>query len=83
MKKWKIGKVEISYDGEVDALYIQLKPGKSTEQQRLEIEGYLDYDKDDNLIGIEILNVIEQGQICPLREIIAEWEKGLGKWSQK
>ena len=60
--------MKITYDKEVDAVYIQLtdKPKKVEYNQEYE-NGVFDYDKDDNKIGIEILNFSN----------VADVEKGL------
>ncbi|MDP3728890.1 MAG: DUF2283 domain-containing protein [bacterium] len=51
--------MKISYDPEADAMYIRLKQSKS--HKTVEVNEYtlLDYDKEGNLIGIEILFVKE------------------------
>jgi len=50
--------MRLKYDKETDTLYINFVSRKVEESEYLEKEGIvLDYDKDNNLIGIEILSV--------------------------
>jgi uncharacterized protein YuzE len=48
--------VRITYDEEVDALYIRLKETAYHESDEIKEGLILDFDKDGNLIGIEILD---------------------------
>lgn len=49
--------MDIRYDEEVDALYIQLKKGKYYESDEIKDGFIVDYDKNGRIIGIEILDV--------------------------
>ena len=52
----KLGAMKVKYDQEVDVLTIQLS-GASVEESDEDKPGViLDYDKDGNIVGIEILN---------------------------
>jgi len=51
--------MRVRYDEQVDALYIRLKETSYYESDEIK-EGFIvDYDKDGNVIGIEILDVSE------------------------
>ena len=51
--------VRVRYDEQVDALYIKLKETSYHESDEIR-EGFIvDYDKDGNVIGIEMLDVSE------------------------
>ena len=69
--------MKITYDREVDALYIQFKDTSVTTQHLA--EGIAaDYDIDGRLAGIEILDAIKQlGDATIFRQVILE-DVGLG-----
>ena len=49
--------MKVRYDKEIDAIYFDLNvEQKSVEQEEISYGVILDYDQDDNLIGIEILD---------------------------
>ena len=51
--------MRIRYDSEADAVYIQLREpvGKIVGTDFIDVSRYVDYDEDDNVVGIEILDV--------------------------
>lgn len=55
--------MKVTYDKEADALYIyvvkDIKEAHSVRQQELNENIILDFDKNDNIIGIEILDAKE------------------------
>ena len=51
--------MRITYDKDVDALYIELSNKKAVESEEIENDIVLDYDADNKIIGIEILNCIK------------------------
>lgn len=51
--------MKITYDKDVDALYIELSNNKAVESEEIENDIVLDYDENDNVVGIEILNCIK------------------------
>ena len=51
--------MRISYDEEVDALYIRLKETTYYESDEIKEGFILDYDRGGNIIGIEILDASE------------------------
>jgi len=51
--------MRITYDEEVNALYIRLKETPYYESDEIKEGLILDYDKEGNLIGIEILDATE------------------------
>lgn len=55
-KSAPLEKASVSYDEDTDDLYIQLRAGASFKTVESGDTILLDYDEDNNLIGIEILN---------------------------
>ena len=51
--------MRVRYDEEVDALYIRLKEAPCHESDEIKPGLVLDYDKDGNVVGIEILDASE------------------------
>ena len=51
--------MRIRYDEEVDVLYIRLKETPYYESDEIKEGIIIDYDKDGNVIGIEIMNATE------------------------
>lgn len=47
--------MEIEYDKEADALYIEFKPGKVSKTEKVDKETFIDYFEDGTVKGIEIL----------------------------
>lgn len=48
--------MKVSYDQEVDILYIVIKEGPICDSEELDDDVRVEYDKEDSVIGIEILN---------------------------
>lgn len=48
------------YDKEVDALYIKLKNTEITGSEETETNVVLDFDKDNTVVGIEIINFVKK-----------------------
>jgi uncharacterized protein YuzE len=64
-------KMKISYDPEIDALYIRLIEGKhECRTVRLNEEIALNIGPDEKLVGIEILDdtVTNRAKLCPLNK---------------
>jgi uncharacterized protein YuzE len=70
--------MKITYDRDVDALYIQFKETTTTTQHLA--EGIAaDYDADGHIAGIEILDAVKRlGDATIFRQIILE-DVGLGR----
>ena len=51
--------MEINYDKEADALYIEFRKGEFAKNKKIDDLTLIDLDKDDNILGIELLEVIE------------------------
>ena len=51
--------MEITYDKEADAVYIKLRDGKFAKNKQLDDNTILDLDKNNNVLGIELLWVSE------------------------
>lgn len=50
-------KMEINYDKEADALYIELRKGEFAKNKKIDDFTIIDLDKDGNVLGIEFLEV--------------------------
>ena len=55
--------MRIHYSHDVDALYIRLKETEITNTDEITDDIIMDYDKDDNVIGIEILSASDKADI--------------------
>ncbi|HLG30190.1 MAG TPA: DUF2283 domain-containing protein [Candidatus Brocadiales bacterium] len=64
--------MRITYDKDVDALYIEISDKKAVESEEVEKDIIFDYDENDNIVGIEVLNCVKENKdkILPaLKEI--------------
>lgn len=61
--------LKIDYDEEADAAYIKLKDGEFAGNKEVSNSIILDLDKDDNVLGIEFLNVSKFGGFSPLLDL--------------
>ena len=52
--------MKITYDKEADALYIKLTDKSISESEEIEDDIVADFDNDDNIVGIEVLNFIDK-----------------------
>ena len=52
--------MEISYDKDADALYIEFQKGKFAKNKKLDAFTILDLDKNDHILGLELLNVAKR-----------------------
>ena len=48
--------MRIDYDPKVDILYIKLRDALPVESEHLENNVVIDYDENDNMVGVEILD---------------------------
>ena len=51
--------MEIKYDSEVDAIYIEIKKGRFDHNKKIDKHTIINYDKEGNVLGIELLFVKE------------------------
>ena len=66
----KIGfKMEISYDKEADAVYIEFRKGEFAKNKKIDDFTIIDIDKDDKILGIELLEVSTRIPIESLSEV--------------
>ena len=49
--------MKIEYDKEADALYIEFGSGEFAKNKKIDSNTIIDLDKDNNILGIEIINV--------------------------
>jgi len=63
--------MKVEYDRDADILYIKLKDSKIVDTRMLSEDVYVDVDKDENFVGIEIWKA-SQNAILPISRDIAE-----------
>lgn len=61
--------MEISYDKEADAMYIEFRKGKFAKNKKIDDFTVIDLDKDGNMLGIELLDVSKRIPIESLSEV--------------
>ena len=61
--------MEISYDKEADAMYIEFRKGDCSSTKAIDRETIIDLDEKGNLLGIEFLSVSKRIPIKSLSEI--------------
>jgi len=66
--------MEISYDQDADAMYIEFQRGKFAKNKKLDDFTILDLDKDGKILGIELLEV---GKRIPRRSLAEVHVKNL------
>ena len=49
--------MEINYDKEADAMYIEFRKGDFSKNKKIDDFTIIDFDKDGKILGIELLNV--------------------------
>jgi len=69
--------MRIRYDEKADALYIRLRESKYYESDEIREGFILDYDKDGNIIGIEILDASSYLLPSELSSVSFEVDKAL------
>lgn len=52
--------MKITYDEEADALYIKFSDNSIVDSEETEKNVVLDYDNENNIVGIEILHFVEK-----------------------
>ncbi|HLC00755.1 MAG TPA: DUF2283 domain-containing protein [Candidatus Bathyarchaeia archaeon] len=68
--------MKVEYDRDADILYIKLKDAKIVDTRMLSEDFYVDVDKDENFVGIEIWRA-SQNAIQPISRDIAEEVKAV------
>lgn len=63
--------MKVEYDRKADILYIKLKQAKIVDTRRLGEDIYVDIDKDQNFVGIEIWQA-QKNAIQPICQDIAQ-----------
>jgi len=58
--------ISFNFDKEADALYVEIQQGEFSKNKKLSNSVILDLDKDENILGLEIINVSKLGGISPL-----------------
>ena len=49
--------MKIEYDKDADAVYIEFSKGEFAKNKKIDNDTIIDLDKNDNVLGIEIINV--------------------------
>ena len=60
--------ISFNFDREADALYVEIQQGEFSKNKKLSNSVILDLDKDENILGLEIINVSKLGGLSPLLE---------------
>ena len=68
--------MKVQYDRGADILYIKLKDSKIIDTRMLSEDFYVDVDKDNNFVGIEIWKA-SQNAILPISKDIADEVKSV------
>ena len=61
--------MEISYDKEADAMYIEFRKGEFDKNKKIDDFTIIDLDKDNNILGIELLDVSKRIPAESLNEV--------------
>lgn len=61
--------MEINYDKEADAMYIEFRKGDFFKNKKIDDFTIIDLDKEEQLLGIELLNVSKRIPLESLSEI--------------
>ncbi len=61
--------MEISYDKEADAMYIEFQKGKFVNNKKIDDFTIVDLDKKGNILGIELLDISKRIPLKSLSEI--------------
>lgn len=61
--------MEISYDKEADAMYIRFRKGTFAKNKKVDDFTVIDFDKEGNMLGIEILEASKRMPIKSLSEV--------------
>jgi len=61
--------MEIRYDKEADALYIEFKKGEFAKNRKIDDFTVIDLDKGDNILGIELLEASKRIPIESLSKV--------------
>ena len=61
--------MEISYDKEADAIYIEFRKGDFAKNRKVDSRTIIDFDKDGNMLGIEFLEASKRMPAESLAEV--------------
>lgn len=61
--------MEIRYDKDADAIYIEFRKGEFAKNKMVDDFTIIDIDKNDNILGIELLDVKNRIPMESLREV--------------
>ena len=67
--------MKIKYDKEADAMYIRFRNGKFSKNKVIDRQTIIDFDKEGNMLGIEILRVSKRVPLKSLSEILTKLKK--------
>jgi len=60
--------ISFNFDKEADALYVEIQQGEFSKNKKLSNSVILYLDKDENIFGLEIINISKLGGLSPLLE---------------
>mgnify|MGYP001597682343 CR=1 FL=1 len=61
--------MEMTYDREADAMYIEFRKGKFSKNKKIDDFTIIDLDEKENILGIEFLDVSKRIPLESLKEI--------------
>lgn len=67
--------MKVRFDPEADILYILIKEGEISDTDEIDDDLWIEYDKEGNIVGIEIWNAGEKVIMKALKEIEAKTGK--------
>ena len=71
--------MKVEYDKDADILYIKLKNTKIVDTRMMGTDFYVDVDKNENFVGIEIWKASQNAIIPISKDIAAEVKEVLGR----
>jgi len=74
------GQMKVEYDRGADVLYIKLSDSKVVDTRMLGEDVYVDVDKDDKFVGIEIWRASHNAILPISRDIAEEVKASIGKY---
>lgn len=75
--------MEIRYDKDADAIYIEFRKGEFAKNKMVDDFTIIDIDKNDNILGIELLDVKNRIPMESLREVNVKNFPAIAKWEFK
>ena len=64
--------MKLTVDPEVDALYLRLNEAKIVDSEQVASGVVLDYDAEDNVVGVEVLHLSKRGGPVEVEKLVFE-----------